>query len=137
MHLSRSSHPLRQKRHTGSAKCSFNRGGDSEGHFVNALQPSTCSGQVPIKIYKLLRPEWSLASLKFFAGTGRQGRPRVLDGARKRVIGSDSVKLTLLAQVSRRKRYRRAHSNHFVSVWQVHGCLSLYTYCTLSKLVLV
>lgn len=57
MHLGRSPHLLCQKRNTGSTKCSFNREGDSEGHFVNALQPSTCSGQVPIKIYKLQRPK--------------------------------------------------------------------------------
>lgn len=53
MHLSRRAHLLRQNRNTDSTKCSFNRRGDSEGHFVNALQPSTCFGQVPIKMYKL------------------------------------------------------------------------------------
>lgn len=63
MHLNRSSHLLCQSKND-SPKCSFNRGGDSEGRSVNALQQSTCFRQVPIKIYKLLGLNQSLSSLK-------------------------------------------------------------------------
>lgn len=64
MHLNRSSHLLCQSKTIDLPKCSFNRGGDSEGRSVNALQQSTCFGQVPIKIYKLLGLNQSLSSLK-------------------------------------------------------------------------
>lgn len=58
--------------------------------MLNALQPSTCFGQVPIKIYKLLRSGVVPGLLKIFAAKGRQRRWRLLDESRKCVPGSNS-----------------------------------------------